>query len=276
MSDIISAKCFGCGHVVKVPSALGGKKARCPQCTNTIVIPTGAESNAELVSDADLPEVARDEDMLKPPDADPILDPVVEPEPEPEEGEPSGVHTRTRTRTRARGGRRAGGGGGGGGGRRGGFTTTRRRKSNTGLVVGIVIAVLAVIGIAVGVSMGGGSGNSGTGRTGQTPEDGGGREEAPPPPAQDPELEARALAYAQAVNGADPGRIRDYYRVSDDQQRDLLQAVQRMVGQNVRYENAVVKSADGQTGQVVMEYAGGQVSQTWEKSDGKWYLTTLP
>ena len=29
MSDIISAKCFGCGHIVKVPSALGGKKARC-------------------------------------------------------------------------------------------------------------------------------------------------------------------------------------------------------------------------------------------------------
>ena len=63
MADIISAKCFGCGHVVKVPTALGGKKARCPQCTNTIVIPTSADTSVELIPDEQLPEVAREEDV---------------------------------------------------------------------------------------------------------------------------------------------------------------------------------------------------------------------
>ena len=55
MSDIISAKCFGCGHIVKVPSALGGKKARCPKCTNTIVIPALSETSDEIVTDDQLP-----------------------------------------------------------------------------------------------------------------------------------------------------------------------------------------------------------------------------
>jgi len=62
MPEIISAKCLGCGNILKVPAALGGKKARCPQCTNTIVIPTAPSDTqfTEFISDADLPEVARD------------------------------------------------------------------------------------------------------------------------------------------------------------------------------------------------------------------------
>src|SRR5947208_75006 len=62
MPDIISAKCLGCGNIIKVPAALGGKKARCPQCTNTIVIPTAPSDTqfTDIVSDDELPEVARD------------------------------------------------------------------------------------------------------------------------------------------------------------------------------------------------------------------------
>ena len=61
MSDIISARCFGCGNIIKVPAGLGGKKARCPQCTNTISIPMPNDTQLEdIISDAELPEVARD------------------------------------------------------------------------------------------------------------------------------------------------------------------------------------------------------------------------
>src|SRR5262252_636939 len=68
MPEIISAKCLGCGNILKVPAALGGKKARCPQCTNTIVIPTAPSDTqfTEFISDADLPEVARDGEVVRP------------------------------------------------------------------------------------------------------------------------------------------------------------------------------------------------------------------
>src|SRR5687767_15195291 len=82
MSDIISAKCFGCGHIVKVPSALGGKKARCPKCTNTIVIPALAETSDEIVTDDQLPEVARDGEILDR-DGEVLEGELVDPEPEP-------------------------------------------------------------------------------------------------------------------------------------------------------------------------------------------------
>src|SRR6185503_1078543 len=72
MPDIISAKCLGCGNIIKVPAALGGKKARCPQCTNTIVIPTSPSDTqfTEFISDDDLPEVARDGEVVKPEEGD--------------------------------------------------------------------------------------------------------------------------------------------------------------------------------------------------------------
>src|SRR6185369_1782492 len=66
MSDIISARCFGCGNIIKVPAGLGGKKARCPQCTNTISIPMPNDTQLEdIVSDAELPEVAREGEPLQ-------------------------------------------------------------------------------------------------------------------------------------------------------------------------------------------------------------------
>jgi hypothetical protein len=68
MPEIISAKCLGCGNVIKVPAALGGKKARCPQCTNTIVIPTAASDTqfTDIISDEQLPEVAREGEIMRP------------------------------------------------------------------------------------------------------------------------------------------------------------------------------------------------------------------
>ncbi|HEV3027190.1 MAG TPA: hypothetical protein VG457_06425, partial [Planctomycetota bacterium] len=87
MSDIISARCFGCGHTIKVPAGLGGKKARCPQCTNTINIPNPNDTQHEdILSDADLPEVAVDSHKFVPeegdadhPDAVPAEPPVEDP-----------------------------------------------------------------------------------------------------------------------------------------------------------------------------------------------------
>ncbi|MFN3485684.1 MAG: hypothetical protein ACK44W_09400, partial [Planctomycetota bacterium] len=78
MSEIISAKCFGCGHVIRVPAALAGKKARCPRCTNTIAIPepTKRSTSGEFVTDDQLPEVARDEDLLEEETAPPEEEPA--------------------------------------------------------------------------------------------------------------------------------------------------------------------------------------------------------
>src|SRR5262245_50933295 len=115
MPEIISAKCFGCGHVVKVPSALGGKKARCPKCTNTITIPSPADSSGDFVSDEMLPEVARDEDVIEGEiieeddgaPADPAAEPARRPASRPSLSRPSGAAARSRepkSGTRVRGG----------------------------------------------------------------------------------------------------------------------------------------------------------------------------
>src|SRR5262249_46964836 len=85
MPDIISARCFACGNIIKVPAGLGGKKARCPQCTNTISIPMPNDTQMEdIVSDADLPEVARDGEPVRAEAGDAPI-PGQEPEPQPEE-----------------------------------------------------------------------------------------------------------------------------------------------------------------------------------------------
>src|SRR5436189_5112719 len=71
MPDIISAKCMGCGNIIKVPAGLGGKKARCPQCTNTITIPMPSDSqHDEIVPDTELPEVARTGEIVRPEEGD--------------------------------------------------------------------------------------------------------------------------------------------------------------------------------------------------------------
>src|SRR5262247_1791450 len=85
MSDIISARCFGCGNIIKVPAGLGGKKARCPQCTNTISIPMPNDTQLEdIVSDAELPEVAREGEVVQAEEGDAPI-PGVGAEEEPEE-----------------------------------------------------------------------------------------------------------------------------------------------------------------------------------------------
>ena len=94
MSEIISARCFGCGHIIKVPAALGGKKARCPKCTNTITIPSPSDTTTEdIISDADLPEVAREGDPFKDEDDAPYSEalPGSTPAPQPAVGDSSEI-----------------------------------------------------------------------------------------------------------------------------------------------------------------------------------------
>src|SRR6185295_5161895 len=100
MSDIISARCFGCGNVIKVPAGLGGKKARCPQCTNTISIPMPNDTqHDEIISDAELPEVARDGEKVVAEEGDaPIPDDGALPQ-----ADPSEIRRRAGTGVRGRG-----------------------------------------------------------------------------------------------------------------------------------------------------------------------------
>src|SRR5262245_30827067 len=100
MVDIISARCFGCGNIIKVPAGLGGKKARCPQCTATISIPMPNDTQLEdIVSDAELPEVARDGERLAAEEGDA---PIPGEEPEEEPAEPPEVKRRGSTSVRGR------------------------------------------------------------------------------------------------------------------------------------------------------------------------------
>ncbi|GEM_PF-5650450 len=57
MPDVINAKCFGCGKIIRVPAALGGRNAKCPGCGNVFTIPTPADSTMDIVPDSMLPTV---------------------------------------------------------------------------------------------------------------------------------------------------------------------------------------------------------------------------
>lgn len=276
MADIISAKCFGCGHVVKVPSALGGKKARCPQCTNTIVIPTSGDSNAELISDDQLPEVARDDQAAQGEVIEENAE-VLEAEPVNEDEPSRTFEGRRRTRTRSRGGTRV---------RKKQDTRKSgprqpkvgyapvRKKSSAGLIVGIVVA-LAAIGTVVAVVVSQGPGPPAPAPPGATD----GQQAADQKNAEDHDLLVRCEQYTEAVNSQDPGRIKDFFRKGDNEQ-EVLRSVTRMVEQKTRYDNVTVKSASASSGQTTFTYSGGsgQAEKTlqWEKVGGKWMLTGAP
>src|SRR5437867_3202696 len=174
MPDIIAAKCFGCGNVVKVPAALGGKKARCPKCTNTISIPALSDTSEDLVGDEMLPEVAREDEELegKYVDDDGVVQSLnPPPAPPARRGSPA-------RNARNRGGR--------GTGTRG---PAKPAKSNTALIVGIAAGALllvVLIAVAAGSNKGDGKAKShGQAKSSQTP--------APPENSEDADLGTRCL-----------------------------------------------------------------------------------
>lgn len=280
MSDIISARCFGCGNIIKVPAGLGGKKARCPQCTNTISIPMPNDTQLEdIVSDAELPEVAKAGEPVLAEEGDAPI--PVEGGGAEEQEDPS--ESRRRGGTSVRGRTYASGPANPRVAPRGG-TQSRPRpaptKSNSGMMIGIGLGVVALIIIAVVVG-GGGHGKQATAPTGKSSTKEKEKESAthktptPQYSAEDQALVSRLMDYAAAVNRGEPDQIIMFYTYDvEEKRRARIRIAQEIVDKKVTYEGVKVTSVGG--GSVTFTHNGGQKTLSWKQVDGVWYLSELP
>jgi hypothetical protein len=266
MPDIISAKCFGCGHVVKVPAALGGKKARCPKCTNTISIPSLSDTSEDIVGDDMLPEVARE---------DVVQGEWIEEEKSSEEPSPPGGSRRSgavprrgmssSSNPRMSGGRQTG--------KRGGPAPAK--KTSPGLVIGIVVGVLVLV-ILIAMAAGNKSGPKGKSGAGAG---GGAKSTAASQPQVNPEdshLEGRCMDFVRAVNSGDVERIMKFYAYEPDDERATRRGVFRMIEQGPKLDGAGVKSASAASGTATITYTGGEKTLTWKKVGEIWMIAEKP
>lgn len=286
MSDIISARCFGCGNVIKVPSGLGGKKARCPQCTNTITIPMPSDTQMdEIIPDTELPEVARDGDRVIHEDGDAAF-PGSEPEKPVED--PSEARRRAGT-----GVRRSGGNSGATNPRitaqrsgtqprynPGSGPASNAQKSNPGMMIGIALGVLALIILAVVLSNGGGHGKAGA-KGGGTKEKEKERDNTPknPQPQYSPEDQAlvtRLLDYTAAVNRGDAAGVLKFYTYEPDDERKYRIRATEMVDKKTAYENVKVTSVSAAGGTISFSSGAGSKSLTWKQVGDVWMINELP
>lgn len=292
MSDIISARCFGCGHTIKVPVGLGGKKARCPQCTNTITIPNPNDTQAEdIVSDADLPEVAIDGEKFVPEEGDaPHPDAVSEP-PAPEDspsergrrmvatprrsggsGQTSTSHPRIQprgTQTRPAGGQKP---------------AAAPASNNQAMIIGIalgVVALLIVAFVVMGKKDPAKSGSSGGGQKQVNKEKDREKEkETPKQPQYSPEDQAlvtRALEYAETVNRGDAASVMRFYTYDPEEERKTRIRATEIVDAKTTYDKPQISSVSAANGTTTFTYGGGKTkSLQWKQVDGVWMIAEKP
>jgi hypothetical protein len=289
MPDIISAKCLGCGNIIKVPAALGGKKARCPQCTNTIVIPTAPSDTqfTEFISDAELPEVARDGDVVRPEEGEAAI-----PGQETEEAEdPSEVRRgKGGTSVRGRNVRPAVPGSVQRSGPQqrysGGGASARPAPSggsNTGMIIGIALAVVALVIAAVYFASGNNAGTSsppkGSGKSTKEKE-----KEKDVPKVKGPQyteaeqaLISRLMDYTSTVSRGDLDQIVRFYVFDPDDLRKMrLQVAQNIVDKKITYENVQVKSINAAGGTITFSHSGGEKTLTWKQVNDVWLIAEPP
>ena len=278
MSDIISAKCFGCGHIVKVPSALGGKKARCPKCTNTIVIPALAETSDEIVTDDMLPEVARDGEILDT-DGEVLEGELVDPE---EPDPPPSTDRRVSSGSYRRVPPKEGPSGRSGTRLPGQRAAAPKKSSGNGVVIGVVIVVLVVVGIVAAVALKPAPTppvkvKRGEGTPGEKDKDAASRTPA------DDALEARCRDYISAFNRGQVAQAAQFYDPAPG--RDVQQAVARLMSDNAQYKGAEFKrtsAAEGITVFVCEYVAGGatpqgkEVTLRWKQVESDWFIADRP
>jgi hypothetical protein len=287
MSDIISARCFGCGHTIKVPAGLGGKKARCPQCTNTINIPNPNDTQHEdILSDADLPEVAVDSHKFVPeegdadhPDAVPAEPPVEDPSEARRRSSGTGIRRAVSASTSTshprlqRSGtqpRYAG--------PSGPPVKPAPASSNQGMIIGIVLGVVALLIIGfVLVNRGNGAkpqvhppkkerekDREATAKTSQYSPD-------------DQALISRTLEYAAAVNRGDATQVFRFYTYDPEEERKVRIRATELVDQKVMYENPQVSSVSASSGTITFTYGGGkQKTLQWKQVDSVWLIAEKP
>jgi hypothetical protein len=285
MPDIISAKCLGCGNIIKVPAALGGKKARCPQCTNTIVIPTAPSDTqfTEFISDAELPEVAREGEIVRPEEGEAAIpdQEAEEPAAEPAEVRRSKGGTSVRGRNISPAPRsvprtgpqpRYSGGGG---------TAARPApsSSNTGMIIGIALAVVALVIAAVFLAGGGNPSGKGSGKAPKEKEKEKDVEKKKGPQYTEAEqaLIARLMDYTGTVNRRDIDQIVRFYAFEPDDLRKMrLQVAQNLVDKSVAYENVQVKSINAAGGTITFSHNGGEKTLTWKQVNDVWLIAEMP
>lgn len=273
MSEVISAKCPGCGHVVKVPASLGGKKARCPQCPQVITIPTHPDPGSDFVSDDQLPEVARDEDILQglPVEEDEIVEgePVVErplssarlKSMTPRRGSPvadrtgrargSGAHPRI------------------GAGR---SASPGSSSSSAPVVIGVILAV-AVAGVIAAVMLMSPKteGKKGGGDPGKP---------APVPASQvtdaDLALQRRCLEYVSTFNKGSVLEIMKFYSYEPSEEQKLKAAISALLEQGTRYDDVGFKETSAASGTLTFVHAKGERKMLWKQVEGVWLIADKP
>jgi hypothetical protein len=291
MSDIISARCFGCGHTIKVPAGLGGKKARCPQCTNTINIPNPNDTQAEgIVSDADLPEVAVDSKKFVPeegdaPHPDAVQEPPVE-DPSEARRRSSGtgvrravsanVATGSHPRVQRSGTQPRYTGQGGPAGKK-----AAPPASNQGMIIGIVLGVVALLIIGFVVVNKGGSKPPPQQQTKSKEKEKEKEREGTSRAAQyspeDQALVSRTLDYAAAVNRGDATSVFRFYTYDPEEERKVRIRATEIVDQKVMYDNPQVTSVSSANGSVTFSYGGGKTkSLQWKQVDNVWMIAEKP
>lgn len=279
MSDIISARCFGCGNIIKVPAGLGGKKARCPQCTNTITIPMPNDTQMdEIIPDADLPEVARDGVPLEIEDGDAPTTPGEEPVKDPSESRRRSSGTGVRravsaqipsSRTPARGGTQTRKGGPG-----------AAPGSNNGMMIGIGLGVLALI--ILGVVVAGKSDKTGKvtpirEKDKEKEREGTVKHPQPQYSEADQALVSRLMDYTTAVNRADPAQILRFFTYEPDDERKVrIRIAQELIDKKVSYENVKVTSVSASSGTISFSYGAGNKTLQWKQVNDAWLISELP
>lgn len=276
MSEIITARCAACGHTVKVPAALGGKKAKCPRCAQVITIPTAPDPSGEFVTDDQLPEVARDEDILEglPSEEDEVL------EGEPVEARP--ISGRLKALTPRRGmptpsggvaGRPRGSGGyprvpGRGGGR------PSPASSSLGIWIVVGLAAAAILAVGLAVMLRGGDRKAGGGKEGQ--------EKAPPPatPPQfteaDAALQRRCLEYIAAFNRGNVLEIIKFYSYAPNEEQQLKAAISALLEQGTRYDDVGFKATSAAAGTLTFVHSKGERTMNWKEVGGTWLIVDRP
>jgi hypothetical protein len=281
MPDIISARCFGCGNIIKVPAGLGGKKARCPQCTNTITIPMPSDTqHDEIIPDTELPEVARDGERVVPEEGDA---PIPGQEPEEPVEDPSESRRRGGTSVRGRGAHSASAyprvqPRSGTQQRYSGSPKATAPKSNTGMMVGIAMGVLALIILAVVLANSGGQSRTSvkTGTKDKERE----RENTPKAPqysAEEQALVARLLDYTTAVNRGEQGQILKFFTYDPEDERKVrIRIAQDLVEKKVSYENVKVTSVSASSGTITFTHGAGSKTLQWKQVGDLWLIGEMP
>lgn len=253
--------------MVKVPPAYGGKRIKCVRCEGIIVIPKPVDVPGELLSDDMLPEVARDEDILR---GAPLEIPVAksgQEAPPPPPSPPPASETRRRTRPgRGYGAER-------GSSRmtrsdRGGTRLTRgpktksRRKSNLPLILGIVIGGVVLVALVVIIAVT---------TSGPASSKAPGPEEVAPVVSDDPALRGRCSKFLRAYRDGNLVELKSFCR--DD---ELKMRIGSFVESAALDGNSFVKEAK-EDGTVTFGTAsGGEVTIRWVQSGGEWYIQSFP